>query len=455
MITTPFPTRTVGLFVILAVFVSGAAAAELPAQKAVRSARDRVFPALVHVQAVSSGFKNGRPVQQVSVGSGVIIDARGHIVTNYHVVGRASKLVCTLSNKQQIPASRVGGDPWTDLAVVRLDLRRLKGNPPRPAAFAEPGTVEVGDYVLAMGSPLSLSRSISMGIVSCADRYLPGGSKLPTGEPTGLFNTWLQTDAAINPGNSGGPLVNLDGQIVGINSRGVRLASNIGFAIPVGVVRDVVGELVRRRRVTRGWIGVWLQPRRGVGGADHRAKRGVVVGSVEDGSPADAAGLRPGDVLHKIGSHEIDAAFVENVPAVYRAIAALPPGKPAAVEYERDGAAHKAALKVIALGAARSTERHLAELGLVVRDITMEDVRARNLEDRRGVMVASVAVGGAAGNAKLKEADVIIEFARKPVGSVRDLTTIYRKLPRKKRDRILVRYRRGFHVNVTLLQKGK
>jgi serine protease Do len=455
--------RTIVFFVglvfvalVAVVLASVASAGELPAQAAIRAARDEVFPALVHVQAVSEGFKDGRRVQTVSVGSGVIVDKRGHVVTNYHVVGRASKLICTLSSKQQVRAARIGGDPWTDLAVIRIDLRPLKGKRVHFARFAEPGSLEAGDYVLAMGSPLSLSRSLSMGIVSCADRYLPGGTKLPTGEPTGLFNTWIQTDAAINPGNSGGPLVNLDGRIVGINSRGVRLASNIGFAIPVSVVQEVVAQLIKRRRVVRGWLGVRLQPLRGVGGAaDQTAERGVVVASVEEGSPGAEAGLRPGDVLLKLGNEAVDAPFIEDVPRVYRAIAALRPGKPTTIEFRRNGDAKTATLKVAALGAARAAERHLADLGLVVRDITTEDVRAQNLADRHGAMVASVAKGGLAGAAGLRAGDIIVEFARQPVGSVKKLTTVYRKLPRKKRNRILVKYRRGMSAKLALIQRGK
>jgi serine protease Do len=431
-----------------------ARAADLPTQDAIRSARDKVFPALVHIQAVSSYYKDGQKVQSVSAGSGAIIDRNGHVVTNYHVVGRADSIKCTLSDKRQVSAKRVGGDPWTDLAVIRINKKELRGRKIAVAEFGKMSKVEAGDYVMAMGSPLSLSRSISLGIVSCADRYLPGGYRLPSGEPTGLFNTWIQTDAAINPGNSGGPLVNLDGKIVGVNTRGVIKASNIGFAIPVDVVKKVTAALVRHRRVVRSWIGVRLQPLKGVGGAaQSNAKEGVVISGVEDNSPAEAAGLRPGDILLAFDGKPVNAVFLEGVPAVYRLIAETKLGKTATLKVARNGKTIGVKVKTELLGAARAANKQIAALGLVIRNITTEDVRAQNLPNRIGALVQSVSKTGPAGTAGIKTGDIIIEMDRQPVKSANDLVRIYRKVPKKK-TRVLARYRRGFSVNFALIRKG-
>jgi serine protease Do len=448
-----YPIR---ILVAVVVCLSGAAhAAELPTQQAIRRARDHVFPALVHIQAVSSLFQGGRKQQSVSAGSGVVISDQGYIITNYHVVGRADSVICTLSDKRQVRAKRIGGDPWTDLAVIQIDAKELKGEAIRVAEFGEMAQVEAGDYVLAMGSPLSLSRSISLGIVSCADRYLPGGYKLPTGEPTGLFNTWIQTDAAINPGNSGGPLVNLEGKIIGINARGVTQASNIGFAIPVDVVTRVSSALIKHKQVARSWIGVTLQPLRGVDGAAGRSvKQGVVVGGVEEGSPADTAGLRPGDRLLELNGQELSAVFLEEVPAVYRRIAEIPLDKVAVLKYTRNGKALDVEIKAEPLSSGQPTDREIAAFGLVVRNITNEDVRVQNLADRVGALVQSVSATGPAGLAGLRNNDIIIEMNREPVKNVGDLIRIFGKLP-KDQARTLVRYRRGFSVNIALVRRGK
>jgi serine protease Do len=445
--------QLLGFCLVILWWAGRAAGGDLPTQVAIRAARDKVFPALVHIQAVKSYFRKGRKVQQVSVGSGVIIDARGHVATNYHVVSRAKKVLCTLSDKTRAKATVVGGDPWTDLAVVRLNRTALQGRKVVHADFGSMKQVQAGDYVLAMGSPLSLSRSVSLGIISCADRYLPAGARLPTGEPTGRFNTWIQTDAAINPGNSGGPLVTLDGRIVGINSRAAKQASNIGFAIPVDVVKAITTELIRRRRVRRSSIGVTLQPLKGIGGAgDEDAAAGVVISGVAEGSPAAAIGLRPGDVMRSFNGRPTNAPFQENVPEVYRRIAATPLGKPVELVVQRDGETLTLSVKAVPLGETQSAQRHVRGLGLVVRDITPEDVRTQNLPDRKGALVESVEAAGPAGQTGLKAGDVIVEAAGKPVESAAALVRIYAKLPAEKKQRVLVRYRRGVSLKLALIR---
>ncbi|MBE3069886.1 MAG: trypsin-like peptidase domain-containing protein, partial [Planctomycetes bacterium] len=191
-------------------------------ETATKLARDRVYPATVRVDARRAEFVGGEKRRLGGNGSGVIFDDQGHVLTNYHVAGRADELTCILFNKERVKAHLVGADPWTDLAVIQLDLDevREKGMKFQHAAFGDSDAIEEGDSVLAIGSPFGLSRSISNGIISCRDRILGEGLDLGGGLETGIFNTWLQTDAAINPGNSGGPLVDFRGDVVGINTRG-------------------------------------------------------------------------------------------------------------------------------------------------------------------------------------------------------------------------------------------
>ena len=202
----------------------------LSLQELIFEARDRVSPALVNVQPVTDVYSSGERRNSTGVGSGFVFDRRGHVITNYHVAGKAKRLIITLSNKQRVPGMLVGGDPLTDIAVLKLELTEGQALP-GPVELGDSDALVVGEYVMALGSPLALQRSLSFGVVSSKDRYLSDSFKLPTGEKTGSFNTWIQTDAAINPGNSGGPLVDLSGAVVGVNARGAFGASSIGFAI--------------------------------------------------------------------------------------------------------------------------------------------------------------------------------------------------------------------------------
>jgi S1-C subfamily serine protease len=213
---------------------------------AIEHARERVFPTLVHIQPIFDVASGGRTIEASATGSGAIIREDGLVVTNFHVAGSAKRLICTLADRRKVSARLVGVDAPTDLALLRLELSELGLEKIACATFAERLPKE-GEFVVAMGSPLGLTRSLSFGVVSCSQRYL-GELRLNGGAATGLFNTWIQTDAAINPGNSGGPLVALDGAIVGVNSRGFDRADNLGFAIPASVVLEVIDRLLSSRR---------------------------------------------------------------------------------------------------------------------------------------------------------------------------------------------------------------
>ncbi|MCB1035122.1 MAG: trypsin-like peptidase domain-containing protein, partial [Acidobacteria bacterium] len=251
----------------------------------ISQARDRVFPALVNIEVLQVGYYNGEEVKGRSFGSGTIISAEGHVLTNYHVTSGGQRYTCTLADRQEVEATLVGDDPLTDLAVLKLDLSKLEGKLP-VAVLGDSSSVEVGDHVLAMGSPFALSRSVTLGIVSNAERVFAGGLdggalSLGSGETTGLFTQWIQHDALINPGNSGGPLVSLDGEVVGVNELG---GNSIGFAIPADLAREVAQALVEHGQVPRSKIDAAFLPVR-----DPGLPRGALISSLdEDGAAARA-----------------------------------------------------------------------------------------------------------------------------------------------------------------------
>ncbi|MBL8767032.1 MAG: trypsin-like peptidase domain-containing protein, partial [Planctomycetes bacterium] len=305
----------------------------------IRRARDAVFPTLVHIQPVVDVARGGRTIETALHGSGVVVSKDGIVVTNFHVAGTAKRLVCTLSDKRRCGATRIGADAATDLAIVKLDLAELGVDEVPHATFATEDALQVGDFVVAMGSPLGLSRSLSLGVVSCLDRDL-GILELDGGQQTGLYNTWIQTDAAINPGNSGGPLVDLAGRVVGINTRGFRQAMNLGFAIPADIVVDVMLRILRDGRVVRSQLGVTLQPVPAATSAtptSSDAPHGALIASVEPDSVAQAAGWRAGDVLASIDGVPLRTMFPEDWPRARRTRADLPIDRAVAFELLRDG----------------------------------------------------------------------------------------------------------------------
>ncbi|MGL4566106.1 MAG: S1C family serine protease, partial [Halioglobus sp.] len=247
--------------------------------------------------------REGPPNQQerMGLGSGFIISTDGYIVTNNHVVEGADSVLVRLSDRREFDAEVIGTDPRSDLALLRVDATGL------PAlSLAEVDDLEVGEWVLAIGSPFGLDYSVAAGIVSAKGRSLPT-------ENNENYVPFIQTDVAINPGNSGGPLFNLDGEVVGVNSQiFTRSGGSIGlsFAIPVSVVRNVVDQLKAEGRVTRGWLGVTIQDvdKNLAESFGLDRPRGALVVQLAEGGPADKAGLEPGDVIIKFGDEDIPAS---------------------------------------------------------------------------------------------------------------------------------------------------
>lgn len=422
-----------------------------PGQAAIFEARDKVLPALVHIQPVIKDYHTGELKKQSVVGSGVIFHADGYVVTNYHVAGNSERIICTLGDREQVPAEYVGGDPSTDLAVIKLDLSNHKGTI-SVADFGYSDSIEVGQLVLAMGSPLSLSRSVSFGVISTKDRYFSDAIRLPSGEPTGRYNLWIQTDAAINPGNSGGPLVDFSGRVIGINSRASFGANNIGFAIPINIVRRVTSEILDHGKVVRSWIGVHcqaLQELEDFFGAEGNS--GVLVASVDDGSPAEVGFLRAGDIILAIDDQPVSARFVEELPLFYSTIAKYPPGTDISLTVLRDEEEYTFQIRTRELGDLQGEDFEVKEWGFAVKAITRSMKIENQLTDTSGVFVTGVKRLGVGDDSGIRRGDIIASINRQPVGNLADFVGLYNTFVARGEQKVLVSIKRGGAVRLAVL----
>jgi serine protease Do len=417
----------------------------LELQAAVEAARDRVLPCLVRVQPISELYVGGRKVKRSGFGSGVIFTHEGHVLTNYHVAGRAKSLLCVMADKEEIPATLVAGDPWTDLAVIKLDLDRYKGHELRWAVLGDSDKLEVGEFVIALGSPYALTRTLTFGVVSCKDRSLGVRVDLP-GEmglqETGQFNTWIQVDALINPGNSGGPLINMRGEVVGINARG---GAGMGFAIPMNVAKDVARELIEHGKVRRSWIGVEFQALakfadRFVGDA---AEGGVLVGNVVADSPASKADIRPGDVMLTFDGKPTHARFEEEIYPIARMVARTEIEKTVEVTVLRRKKHVTVRVTTQDLGRAVGEDFVCEAWGLTVKDITPSMARMLALDDDQGVLATGSLSDSVASKAKIGNRDVIREIAGTKIRDLDHLKEVYAKVTAAKPTKVIMKVLQG------------
>ncbi|MEW6050743.1 MAG: trypsin-like peptidase domain-containing protein [Candidatus Zixiibacteriota bacterium] len=433
--------KIVGFLVGLA--WSNATAVGLTTQNELYMARDRVLPALVHVQPVVKDYHTGELKKQEVIGSGVIFHRDGYVVTNYHVAGKAVRIICTLSDKEQVSAQFIGGDPPTDIAVIKLNLNEYKGKL-HVAEFGDSDSLQVGQYVMAMGSPLSLSRTVSAGVISTKDRYFSSDVRLPTGEQTGIYNLWIQTDAAINPGNSGGPLVDMTGRVIGINSRATMFANNLGFAIPINIVKEVTQAILLSGRVTRSWIGVHCQALQelenyfGTNGTS-----GVLIASIDGGSPAEAALLKAGDVVVEMDGQPVSARFVEELPAFYKKIASKKPGSVIDFRVRRNDQEYSVRVTTKALGDLQGEDFECAGWGFTVKGLTRQMQLENQLKDTIGVFVTGVKRVGAGDQGGLRPGDVIVSVNKQDVNTLPEFVQWYNELVQQGMEKVLLAVRRG------------
>ena len=413
---------------------------EIHLQKQILLARDQVMPALVHVEPVIQIFSRGEKQHTLVTGSGVIFSREGYVLTNHHVAANATKVWCTLSNKQRITATVVGSDQSTDIAVLKLNLEELEDPNVPFARLGDSDSLEVGQIVLALGSPLGLSRSVSMGVVSSIDRYFPN-----RGSMVSPYNLWIQTDAAINPGNSGGPLINLAGDVVGINARAVFFAENLGFAIPINLVKEIAGEIIEGSSVKRAWIGCDFQEIQDLREyLDKPAFEGALVANVEENSPAAKAGLQPGDVLQQIGDTPVNAVYEEELPAIRKVIAGLPIGEKTPIQVWRSDQKLRLNLTAIEEPFKDDPEFEAAAWGMVIKGLAWHIYRVQMLPDFQGVYVTSVKPGGPSDLSSIRNGDVIRKINGRSIAGDSDFKEVYASLQKNEAPVYLEMIRNGY-----------
>ncbi len=403
---------------------------------------------------VSTTPSGGRLRKYQASGSGVIVSSEGHVVTNHHVAGKSTRIFCRLSNREEIEAELIGSDAMTDIAVLRLKLETRKdGDAVVPVAqWGDSETLEIGQTVLAMGSPAGLSQSVTMGIVANTEMIMPGGTFRLDGERVGTLVRWIGHDAHIYHGNSGGPLVNLAGEVVGINEVGV---GGIGGAIPANLARSVYRQIVQTGRVKRSWTGLEPQPLLKTTDVD----RGVLVGGVIDGSPAAEVGIAPGDVITEFDGVEIDVRFPEQLPLFNQLVLSTPVGTTVPVLVSRDGWEKRFELTTEARSAAKGEDVELTSWGITARNFTALSALEARRPGVEGVLVKTLREGGGAAEAKpaLHSGDVIVRVEDTPVENVRQLRELTRKLTADADEPVpvLVAAERGREHLLTVVKVGK
>lgn len=415
-----------------AVFMPPASGGTIPIEqhpddfrRVINRAKENVFPAVVYLRCVVENFEMGKRLRHTVSGSGVVLSADGEVVTNWHVVDRALEVRCLLNDGRAFDAEVVGSDKDTDLALVRLKLSA--GEKVLHAVLTEGGPLQEGDFVMALGAPWGMNRSVSFGIVACARRYLPEGSE---------YSTWIQTDASISPGNSGGPLVDTLGKVVGINTRGAMQGGDMGFAVPADVVRLVVPRLRASGSAGWAWTGLQLQPLRDFQrNITFPGDSGVIVAGTDADSPAREAGLKPNDRLVSVGGVPLTALMEEDLPEARLRLALLAVGAPVPLGVMRDGAALTLSLTPRAKGRVLGEELACARWDFTVKEINQFEVPDLHFHTPAGLYVRGVRSPGNADGSGLRPRDVLLRINGMPVGRLDDV--------RKLHEESLARLREG------------
>ena len=349
-----------------------------------------------------------REFKQRSLGSGFIIDKEGHIVTNHHVIKDADEIQVKLKNGHEYDAEIKGTDPSTDLALIQI-----QADEKLPVLeFGNSKDLEIGQWIIAIGNPFGLEHTVTAGIVSAKGRVIGAGP----------YDDFIQTDASINPGNSGGPLINMEGEVVGINTAIVASGQGIGFAIPTVMAKGIISQLKKSGEVTRGWLGVGIQDLDKELKEYYGVANGVLVTQVFEGDPADKAGIRPQDIIVSVNGQAVDSAR-----ELSKAVAALEVGETANLKINRKGDTRNISVKIakrdkdrIASMQGEPREDASDSLGIEVANITANMAERFNLPDRQGVIVAGVAPDSKAAEAGIRKGDIIREINHGSVNSVKD-----------------------------------
>jgi serine protease Do len=353
-----------------------------------------------------------RDMKQRSLGSGFIVDPRGYIITNNHVIDDATKIKVKLNDGRELNGTVVGKDPQTDLAVIKVDAADLP-----TLKLGNSDQVKVGEWVLAFGSPFGLEQTMTAGIISAKGRDIGAGN----------YDSFLQTDAAINPGNSGGPLVNLRGEVVGINTMILSQSGGfqgVGLAIPASMADNVYRQLISSGKVTRGWLGVNIQEMNPALAKSFNVKtdKGALVAQVEPNSPAAKSGIRSGDIILEYNGNEIKTPKDLSI-----AVANTQVGVPAKLKVLRDGKTIDMNVSVGSKPVERAEaspsgdKSEHARLGVTVENVDANAARQLNLPYAGGVLVTDVQPGSPADEGNVRPGDVIREVNHKAVNNVSEL----------------------------------
>ena len=354
--------------------------------------------------------------KQPSLGSGFIIDKNGLVVTNNHVIEDADQIKVKLNDQREFDAKIVGRDPNTDIALLKIE----SGESLPVVKLGDSDALEVGQWVLAIGSPFGLEHTVTAGIVSAKGRVIGSGA----------YDDFIQTDASINPGNSGGPLLNLKGEVIGINTAIIASGNGIGFAIPINLAKDIIVALKNEGEVTRGWLGVAIQDLSGDMAEYYgiEDEKGVFVADVFEGDPADQAGIQRKDIILELNGEKI-----KTTRQLTAMIAKIPVGESAKVKILRDGKEKTVQVKVgkrpeEKLAARAPYREQEEEFGISVSNLTPEIAQQFNTDETDGVIVTRVESGGKGDNADVRVGDIIKEINRRPIKDASDYQAVVAKV---------------------------
>ena len=386
-----------------------------------------------------------RKYPQTAQGSGFIISADGYILTNNHLVGEADKVMVKVGENPEVNAKIIGADPDSDVAVIKIDTKKDL----HPLELADSDSLEVGEWVLAIGNPFGLSHTVTAGIVSAKGR---------SGFGLSSYEDFIQTDAAINPGNSGGPLLNLDGKVVGINTFIISRGGGnmgIGFAIPINMAKDIYKELIDTGTVVRGFLGVNIQDldpdTADLLDLDEDTK-GVVLPDVTEGSAADKAGIKPYDVII-----EFEGRKIEKANDLLNRVAALKPGTKVKIAVLRDGKR-----KTITVELGKRPPRGkitsappdvLKQLGLTVQELTDELAERLGYKGMTGVVVSKVEPGSEAARKGITPGTLIMEVNRSKVKNTKDFNNAIKKAAKEGKVLLRIKQERGTSLVVLKVPK--
>jgi serine protease Do len=366
-----------------------------------------------------------REQKRKSLGSGFIVSGDGYILTNNHVVEKADEVTVTLLDKDEFKAEVVGTDPKTDIALIKIK----NGNKLPFVRLGDSESLEVGEWVFAIGNPFGLGHTITAGIVSAKGRTIGSGP----------YDDFIQTDASINPGNSGGPLFNRKGEVVGINTAIIQGGQGIGFATPIHLAKSILGQLKEKGKVTRGWLGVYIQrltPEMAES-LSVPGRKGALVADVTKDGPAEKAGIRSGDVIMAFNGKTVTDEH--ELPQV---VATTRPGMKVDVKLIRDGKEMTIPVTIVEMEgepAKRAGGADLTKgLGLTVQDIAPEVAKHFEIENRKGVVVTAVEAGSPADDAGFQEGDIIRQINRKPLKDAADFRNLLKKVKDEKTVLFLV-----------------